>query len=64
MSDRRPEPLPPKVVALAAQIRVHGPDVGCEHVWDALCAIDAKFPGLSFREFVLAIAVANAEGQA
>jgi hypothetical protein len=42
----------------------HGPVAGCQHIFDQLIALDAKFSGVLFRNFIVACTIASAEGQA
>jgi hypothetical protein len=50
------------IVACVAHLRKRGVLLGRWHVFDQLIELDVAFPTLSFRDFVLACAVASAEG--
>ena len=52
------------IAACAGHLRERGPLPACRHVFDQLIDLDVAFPGLSFRDFVVACGVASAEGAA
>jgi hypothetical protein len=64
MSDRRTAPPPGELAAIVSHLRQRGPLPGCQHIFDRLLELDRAFPGLSLRNFILAIAIASAEGEA
>jgi hypothetical protein len=62
--DQRPQEAIAAVAVVAAHIRKRGPLPGCQHVFEQMLAVDIEHPGLSFCDFVVACAVASAEGEA
>jgi hypothetical protein len=63
-SSPRQKTPPPHLAAIAAHVCEHGPIPGCQHIFEQLIKLDAEFPGLLFRDFVVACAIASAEGEA
>jgi hypothetical protein len=59
--DQRPQEA--AITACALHLRAYGPLLADWHVFDQLIELDIAFPGLTFRDFLLASVVAGTEGQ-